>query len=172
MQRVEKLFSNDLLSRAAINQRNNNTSTGTFLSSYRLNAIVTVPIVVHIVLPNPYVVSDADVQSQIDRLNLDFAGVNGDSSNASAAFLALRGHSMIQFCLAKRTPGGQLTSGIERRTSATTSSPLNTEDPIKYQSMGGLDQWDPNSYLNLWIGNDDGSGEILGYAHFSRNYTC
>ena len=166
MQRLEKLFSNDLLSRANNNQRNANTNTGPFISSYRLNAVVTIPMVVHIVLPNPYVVTDADVQSQIDRLNLDFAGMNGDSSNASATFLALRGHSMIQFCLAKRTPGGQLTSGIERRTSTTTSSPLSTEDPIKYQSKGGLDQWDPNSYLNLWIGNDDGSGEILGYAHF------
>jgi hypothetical protein len=166
MQRLEKLFSNDLLSRAAINQRNNNTNTGTFLSTYRLNSIVTIPVVVHIVLPNPYVVTDADVQSQIDRLNLDFAGLNGDSSNASANFLALRGHSQIQFCLAKRTPGGQISSGIERRASVTTSSPLNTADPIKYQSMGGLDQWDPGSYLNLWIGDDDGSGEILGYAHF------
>jgi len=166
MQRIDKLFSNDLLSRAANNQRINNTNTGPAITTFRLNAIVTIPVVVHIVLPNPYVVSDEDVQAQIDRLNLDFAGMNGDSSNASATFLALRGHSLIQFCLAKRTPTGQLTSGIERRTSETTSKPLTSEDPIKYQSMGGLDQWDPASYLNLWIGDDEGAGDILGYAHF------
>jgi hypothetical protein len=166
MQRIEKLFSNDLLSRAANNQRTGNTNTGPAITSFRLNAVVTIPVVVHIVLPNPYVVSDADVQAQIDRLNLDFAGMNGDSSNASSTFLALRGHSLIQFCLAKRTPSGQLTSGIERRTSETKSKPLTSEDPIKYQSMGGLDQWDPSSYLNLWIGDDEGTGDILGYAHF------
>lgn len=166
MQRIEKLFSNDLLSRAANNQRTGNTNTGPAITSFRLNAVVTIPVVVHIVLPNPYVVSDADVQAQIDRLNLDFAGMNGDSSNASSTFLALRGHSLIQFCLAKRTPTGQLTSGIERRTSETKSKPLTSEDPIKYQSMGGLDQWDPSSYLNLWIGDDEGTGDILGYAHF------
>jgi hypothetical protein len=127
--------------------------------------IATVPVVVHIVLPNPFLVTDADIQAQIDRLNLDFSGLNPDSTNAEQ-FYGVRGHSQIQFCLAKRTPSGQLTSGIERRASSTGSLPLQANDPIKFTDQGGLDQWDPNSYLNLWVGTDASGNDVLGYAQF------
>jgi len=165
MQRVEKLIQNNVLTKAAPNSRTSNPPSGQVLSTYRLQAVVTVPVVVHIVLPNPYLVTDADVQAQIDRLNLDYAGINPDSTNAPAAFLALRGHSQIQFCLAKRTPDGRLTSGIERRVSSTGSNAFG-EDPIKFTAKGGLDQWDPASYLNLWVGDDVSGGDILGYSSF------
>jgi hypothetical protein len=39
---------------------------------------ITIPVVVHIVLPDPGDVSDAQVQEQIDVLNLDFRGENPD----------------------------------------------------------------------------------------------
>ncbi|MGN6401893.1 MAG: hypothetical protein ACTHMD_15655, partial [Flavisolibacter sp.] len=166
MQRAEKLNQMNLLTRSGTRQKAPTPSTPV-LSTYRLTSTVTVPVVVHIVLPNPFMVTDADVQAQIDRLNLDFSGLNPDSTNASVPFLARRGHSQIQFCLAKRTPGGQPTSGIERRISSVGSVASESEkDPIKYASMGGLDQWDPNAYLNLWVGIDDSGGDILGYAQF------
>jgi hypothetical protein len=133
--------------------------------NYRLETIATIPVVVHIVLPNPWLVTDADVQGQIDRLNLDFSGLNPDSTN-DGTFTSLRGHSLMQFCLAKRTPGGQLTNGIERRASSTGSNALLASDPIKFTASGGLDVWDPNSYLNLWVGVDVSGEGILGYAQF------
>ncbi|HYK54951.1 MAG TPA: M43 family zinc metalloprotease, partial [Flavisolibacter sp.] len=105
------------------------------------------------------------MQAQIDRLNLDFSGLNPDSTNAPSQFLAVRGHSQIRFCLAKRTPSGQLTSGIERKASVISFNPNADQDPIKFSSLGGLDQWDPSSYLNLWIGTDGGS-DVLGYSQF------
>ena len=86
---------------------------------YRTNAIQTIPVVFHIVLPNPFLVTDADIQAQVDRLNLDFSGLNPDSTNA-AAFYPIRGHSQIRFCLAKRDPNGNATNGIERRVSSIT----------------------------------------------------
>ncbi|MGN6163633.1 MAG: hypothetical protein ACTHOF_03755, partial [Flavisolibacter sp.] len=115
MQRAEKLNQMNLLTRNGTSQKKEPTPSTSVLSTYRLTSIVTIPVVVHIVLPNPFMVTDADVQAQIDRLNLDFSGFNPDSTNAPSQFLAVRGHSQIQFCLAKRTPGGQPTSGIERR---------------------------------------------------------
>ena len=167
MQRAEKLNQINLLTRNGNRQKENPNPSAPVLSTYRLTATVMVPVVVHIVLPNPFMVTDADVQAQIDRLNLDFSGLNPDSTNAPSQFLAVRGHSQIQFCLAKRTPGGQITSGIERRISSVGSIASDSEkDPIKYASTGGLDQWDPNAYLNLWVGNDDSGGDILGYAQF------
>ena len=166
MQRVERLLQHNPQLRTGANLRSGVTSpSGSILSAYRLNAIVTIPIVVHIVLPNPFLVTDADVQAQIDRLNLDFSGLNPDSTNAPSQFLAVRGHSQIRFCLAKRTPSGQLTSGIERKASVISFNPNADQDPIKFSSLGGMDQWDPSSYLNLWIGTDGGS-DVLGYSQF------
>ena len=49
--------------------------------------IINVPVIFHIVLPNPYLITDAVVQSQIDELNIDYAGLNADSTNAVAFFV-------------------------------------------------------------------------------------
>lgn len=165
MERVNAYILNASQTKTGVNRRSGSVITGSPLNNYRLNAVVYVPIVVHIVLPNPYIITDADVQAQIDRLNFDFSGLNDDSTNAPAEFLALRGHSKIQFCLAKRKPNGQVTSGIERRVSSVTSVPL-SRDPVKFSAEGGLDAWDPTAYLNLWIGADDNGGDVLGYAQF------
>jgi hypothetical protein len=166
MLRVDQLRHSHPQPNINIQNRKAEQTFGDHKSNFVLDAVVTVPVVVHIVLPYPYQISDADVQAQIDRLNLDFAGMNADSSNASAPFLAVRGHSRIQFCLAKRTPSGELTSGIERRASSIGSLPLRMEDPIKFADQGGLDPWDPELYLNLWVGKDASNNGVLGYAQF------
>ena len=59
---------------------------GSPLSMNTLTATVYVPVVVHIVLPNAFQVSEQDVQRQIDKLNEDYAGLNADSANIPAAF--------------------------------------------------------------------------------------
>ena len=115
----------------------------------RLQSIVNLPVVFHIVLANPYSITDARVQSQIDAMNRDFSGFNPDTTNLPAAFEAVRGHSSIRFVLAKRTPSGQLTNGIDRVFSTTTGNPDNVIDSIKRGSLGGADAWDPNSYINV-----------------------
>lgn len=135
----------------------------------RLQAIVNIPVVFHIVLNNPFIVTDGDVQAQVDRLNLDFSGLNPDSANVPSAFQAVRGHSQIRFVLAKRTPAGLPTNGIERRASATLYNQAATTDPIKFAAQGGLDAWDANEYLNIWIGT---GGGILGYATFPGTSTA
>jgi hypothetical protein len=130
----------------------------------RLTSVVYIPVVFHIVLPNPYVISDDAVKSQIDRMNIDFAGLNADSTNIPAAFQPLRGHSLIQFVLAKRTPAGALSNGIDRVSGTATGNPNNVTDSIKRTSMGGADAWDPNSYLNIWVGDLSGDQGVLGYT--------
>jgi hypothetical protein len=135
----------------------------------RLQAIVTIPVIFHVVLSNPFVVTDADLQAQINRLNLDYSGLNPDSTNIPAAFQAVRGHSQIRFTLARRTPAGQASSGIERKASSTAYDGT-SNDPIKASSQGGLDAWDASQYLNVWVGVGDGT--ILGYATFPGTSTA
>ena len=130
----------------------------------RLTSVVYIPVVFHIVLPNPYVITDEAVRSQIDRMNTDFAGLNADSTNIPAAFQSLRGHSLIQFVLAKRTPSGVLSNGIHRVSGTATGNPNNVTDSIKRASLGGADAWDPNSYLNIWVGDLSGDQGVLGYT--------
>lgn len=128
---------------------------------------VTIPIVFHVVLPAPQqaLLTDAMIMAQLTRLNLDYAGLNADSSNIPAEFQAVRGHSVIQFCLAKRTPAGFPATGIVRVVSATVSEGPSADDPVKSTARGGSDAWDPTKYFNVWLTNFDESGS-LGYASF------
>jgi len=127
---------------------------------------LVVPIVFHIVLSNPGVVTDAQIQAQLDTLNKDYAGNNGDSVHIPSYFKPLFGKSGIQFCLAKQTPNGEPTTGIERITT-TKSSFTNTDDGVKHASSGGADNWDPSSYFNVWICAL--ANGILGYATFPQS---
>ncbi|MDQ3278404.1 MAG: choice-of-anchor J domain-containing protein [Bacteroidota bacterium] len=163
MNRLQLYTSNLSATRSNTEGRTRTFSDSSNQRNFRLQAEVTIPVVVHVVLPNPYLVTDADVQAQIDRLNLDFSGLNPDSTNATG-FYNIRGHSRIRFCLARRTPDGKLTTGIERRSSNVGSNVDEMQDPIKYTARGGLDAWNTADYLNLWVGRDMTDQGILGYA--------
>lgn len=138
----------------AIRHNNINKRTG----------IITIPVVVHVVYNTAAQnISDAQIQSQIAVLNKDFRKLNPDVANTPAAFSGLAADAQIEFCLAKRDPAGNATTGITR-TQTTKTSFSDVGDYIKYNSQGGKDAWDRNQYLNLWVGNlSDG---LLGYAQF------
>lgn len=164
MLRVEKMFENDPELRKQAQQASTFPAATSKIN--RTNAILTIPVVVHVILPNPDFVTDADVQWQINKLNVDFSGLNPDSTNIPSEFQAVRGHSQIRFVLARRDPNGSLTSGIDRVRSSTGSNVNQSTDPIKRASMGGADVWNPNAYLNFWVGIDASGLGILGYAQF------
>lgn len=132
----------------------------------RGQAVVTIPVVVHIVLQNPNLVSDAQVQSQINVLNEDYDADNPDSVNIPGVWKSLFGDMRIQFCLAERTPDGNPTDGIDRVT--TNQTEFTDEDEafatVKHASSGGANAWDPSRYLNIWVCNL--SDNILGVGTF------
>ena len=145
------------------------TNKPTTFRPANVEGIINIPVIFHIVLPNPYIITDAVIQSQIDELNIDYAGLNADSTNA-VAFYPVRGHSSkIRFVLAKRTPDGSVSNGIDRVESSTSSNVNFATDPIKRASLGGADVWDPASYLNIWVGNDVSGKRLLGYAQFPQS---
>ncbi|HLP37796.1 M43 family zinc metalloprotease [Lacibacter sp.] len=130
----------------------------------RTNAIITIPVVVHVILANPSLVTDAQIQSQIDVLNADYGGLNADSVRIPAAFKSRFGKGNLRFCLAKRDPQGEATNGIVRVASTTLSDP-GEADPVKFTCEGGSDAWDASRYLNIWVCEmPDG---FLGYAYYA-----
>ncbi|HLF46916.1 MAG TPA: M43 family zinc metalloprotease [Chitinophagaceae bacterium] len=132
------------------------------LNLQRTAATINIPVVFHVVVSNQATVPDAMILAQLNRLNLDFAGLNADSANG-APFYSVRGHSKIQFCLAQRTPANISSNGIVRITSSVKSS-LSAGDPVKYTAQGGSSAWDTDKYINIWIANlPDG---FLGYGTF------
>ncbi|MDQ2769961.1 MAG: hypothetical protein M3Y54_05610, partial [Bacteroidota bacterium] len=124
---------------------------------------VTIPVVVHVLYSTASEnISDAQIQSQIAVLNEDYHKLNTDANKVPAPFAGLAADVGIQFVLAKRDPSGLATTGIERKSSTTSS--WGTADNIKKTSTGGLNAWPMGQYLNLWVGTIGGG--ILGYAQF------
>lgn len=129
-------------------------------------AAVTIPVVVHVVYKNATEnVSDAQIMSQIDALNRDYRKTNADFSLTPAAFQPLGADMDIAFCLASFDPNGNATTGITR-TSTIIQSFDHSNEP-KFTSTGGIENWDPAKYLNLWV--CDLTGGLLGYATFPTN---
>ncbi len=128
------------------------------------NMVITIPVVVNVLWRTAAEnISDAQIQSQLDVLNADFRLLNADAASTPNAFAPLIADCQINFCLAKRDPGGCPTSGIRRRQTNKTVFSSDIND-MKFESQGGLDAWDRDQYLNIWVCNMN--SDPLGYAQF------
>lgn len=130
-----------------------------------------IPVVVHILHngeSDPTNVSDAQVQGQIAVMNEDFRRLNADFSSVPADFSAIAGDSRIEFQLARRDPDCNPTNGITRQAAGKTFY-TSTLNDAKSTAAGGVDPWDTDKYLNIWVVPDlrkaSGAG-ILGYSSF------
>ncbi|MCW3127447.1 MAG: hypothetical protein JWO03_3105 [Bacteroidetes bacterium] len=147
--------------RAALEQFTQHYAASSVAQNHR--SVITIPVVVHVVYSNAAGnISDAQVQSQIARLNLDYHKMNADTANAPAVWDSLIADCNIQFCLAQRDPNGLPSNGIVRTSTTVTS--WSTNDNVKHTAQGGDDAWPAASYLNIWVCNL-GSG-LLGYSQF------
>lgn len=131
--------------------------------------VITIPVVVHVIHSGESVgsgtnISDAQISSQIDVLNEDFRRQNADTTNTPAGFQPVAGDAEIEFQLATLDPNGIATTGITR--TQTSSAPFNPNfDNMKSTTTDGVDVWDRNKYLNIWV-CDLGSSGVQGYAQF------
>ncbi|NOY48207.1 MAG: T9SS type A sorting domain-containing protein [Chlorobi bacterium] len=157
-----KAYENLIKRQIEINKTSINRSQGA--------VVYTIPVVVHVlhngepigVGPN---ISDAQVLSQIQVLNEDYrrmVGTRGFNTNPVGADVE------IEFCLAKQTPDGCPTTGIDRVNIGQngineTSLPnaLTQMDALKPSSI-----WDASRYMNMWSVAFNGGSGILGYAQF------
>ncbi len=159
----------------------NNTS-----SSKSMPNIITIPVVVHVIYKNSSQnISDAQIFSQIDILNEDFRMNNADASSVPSAFAGAAADCEIEFCLAVRDPNGNVTTGITR--TYTTTSSFSGYTSMKYSSTGGQDAWNTSDYLNIWVcnlasgllgfatfpgGNSSTDGVVCDYAYFGNTGTA
>ncbi len=117
--------------------------------SMRVSGTITIPVNVIVVYKTTQQnISDAQIQSQIDVLNLDYSKTNSDWSNTPSEFISLVSDVDIQFNLIN----------TERHQDNTTS--WGTNDAVK----SAYPPSNPTTTLNMWICNIGGG--ILGYAQF------
>ena len=128
----------------------------------RADIVVTIPVVFHVVYnTDAENISEEALLSQLEVLNADFRRMNTDAANTPDYFKPFAADTKIQFCLASVGPNGEPTSGITRTRTANGSFSYGS-DNVKFTSKGGMDIWDRDQYLNIWICNI--GNEILGYA--------
>ncbi|MBI2440584.1 MAG: VCBS repeat-containing protein [Lentisphaerae bacterium] len=114
--------------------------------------VITIPVVVHVVYnTSTQNITDAQIQSQITVLNLDFRRLNADAGNTRTNFQGIASDPEIEFQLATRDPNGNPTDGITRTFTSVTS--FYFDDAVKYDAQGGKDIWDRDRYLNIWVCN-------------------
>ena len=137
--------------------------------------IYVIPIVFHIVYNNDAEnLHDSVILNQIKTLNKNFRRKIADTTNTRNEFLDLVGDSRIEFVLAGTDPQGNAVTGITRTNTNIAyfgdtlpyGSGQNTEINqwvndhfydnlfrITQTSEGGIDPWDKDRYLNVWIGD-------------------
>ena len=125
--------------------------------------ITTIPVVVHVVYSAAAEnISDAQIKSQIDALNRDYAAKNTDRKKVPSVWKGLVTNTRIQFAMATVDPTGKATDGIVRVKTKRTS--FADDDHVKSKHTGGADAWPADRYLNLWVCTLGGG--LLGYAQF------
>jgi len=142
------------------------------LESARVQAIVTIPVVFHIIHTGQTVgtganISAAAIQQQLIQLNKDFGNQN-NSPYAVAADMEIR------FALATTDPSGNILvePGIDRINGSSagfgagpyTVGYANPANNALTNTIKPATIWDANRYLNIWVLNMESS--ILGIATF------
>ncbi|MEO0640287.1 MAG: M43 family zinc metalloprotease, partial [Bacteroidota bacterium] len=144
-------------------------------------------VVVHIVLPDPKVISDSDIREQIELLDHAF---NGTLPTINSLLDPLRVNSNIKFEIADNSYGGKAITrtyynGKKFLLNTSSSIPtgivgtiqgkrnIGTIERIKETKAGGHDPWDTERYLNIWVGdiasrNENGviNEDLVGFAHY------
>lgn len=131
-----------------------------------LQDTIVIPVVFHIVdsAKRQSWITDRTLYDQVEILNEAYGGrkVSKYKDVIPEEIYERRGSVPLKFALARRTPSGAPTSGIERRVHLTPD-----HISIKSTATGGLDAWDTDLYLNVWVGTFTGDDDgLLGVATF------
>ena len=144
------------------------------LTSAEKMDVVTIPIVFHVIHYGEPVgqesnISEAQIQSAVDGMNIQYRNLNPDGSKFDPDGTDLK----FEFCLAKRDPNGNTTNGIVRVDG--TSVPGYAQDGIVSGSnevqVKDLSRWPNDEYYNVWVvakidGQNPKGGGTKGYAYF------
>ena len=137
--------------------------------------IITIPVVIHVIhrvqdaVGSNTNIPNVQIEDQLLILNQDYSQTNPEFPNPPRnTFINNVGNPQIQFCLASIDPSGNPTTGITRTPTTNSEWDYNTQsNDMKQTTTGGIDNWDPLRYLNIWICKigSSGGGQTLGYAY-------
>jgi len=161
-------FANKSMTEIVKNASNENYSKS-------VDSIFVIPVVFHIVYNNGFEnIPDSVIQNQITVLNNSYRRMNPDTTNLRPIFQNIVGDAKIEFVLAQTDPEGNPTTGITRTYSEVEyfggilpyGSGQNQEitdwvnDSLFYNlfritndTLGGINPWDTDKYLNVWVGD-------------------
>jgi len=141
-----------------------------------------IPTVFHIVYNNDAQnLPDYVIESQMDVLNADFRRLNENANETREEFIPFAADVNIEFELASEDPLGNPTNGITHTYTSQSGFPYIsiwdiftgniTLDNVKSSATGGVDAWDTDRYLNIWVCNVEESflGQVLGFAYPPTN---
>lgn len=146
----------------------------------------TIPVVFHILYnQEQQQISNSQILSQLQVLNDDFTRNNSDANNTPSEFSSIAADTKISFCLAKRDPQNDTTSGITYTNTEVSSFSL-YDNRVFNDSLGGKDIWDPSKYLNIYVcdlsnalgfasfpgSNPIKDGVVIDYQNFGTNGTA
>lgn len=150
---------------AVIEEQKAVANSNTFNRTANTQTTYYIPVVVHVLLPNPALVTDAQIESQLLVLNQAYSGTNSDISLVPAWFQSVTSYGgSIQFCMAKRDPNGNSTNGIVR-VSTSSTFPSGGNHPSTASAS-----WNTQKYLNIWVCNMGNSG-VIGYSYLPGTFT-
>jgi hypothetical protein len=124
-------------------------------NAYRLDQTLYIPVIVHIVLPNPAQVTDTHIASQIKVLNDDFTKANAELANTN---VYLAGYSFANVANCK------IQFVVKQVIRKTATGTFGTNDAVKKSTSGGSNAVSGTTHLNMWV--CDLSSGLLGYAQF------
>lgn len=136
--------------------RTNQQQIEQFIEEFRTTKTpkkVQVPVVFHVLYANSEErISSEQIFSQLEALNRDFGKKDykiRHRADRLQGFSKIADDMLIEFCLAAETPEGEKTDGITY--TPITQGIWTDLDSMKFTELGGLDAWDPDQYLNVWI---------------------
>jgi len=135
--------------------------------------VYRIPVVFHVVWnEDSQNVPDEVIESQIEVLNEDFRRLNANADQTREIFLPFAADAQIEFYLAEVDPEGNPTNGITRTFTDRENfeldlfSEANTLDEVKFTATGGIEAWDTEHYMNIWVCNIYSIfGQIFGLAY-------
>ena len=124
------------------------------MTDEQLPVTVEIPIVVHVVWNDSVEnLHDSIIHQQIEVLNRDFTLSNTDTSILTDTLKLLPGNFGITFNLI----------AINRKYTQNPAFSY-TDNAVKFDSLGGIDAWDTENYMNIWV--CDLWAGLLGYSQF------
>ena len=156
----EDISLKDKLEQVDVFTRERTNSPGSTQRVNGIPAIITVPVVFHILYHTPdQNIGRATLDRLIAALNRDFNKRNADTTNIPSVFKPYATSMGFEFKIATMDPRGVGTTGVVRK-----YTPIDywmSDDKMKFSESYGDDAWDSKSYLNIWICN---MKDVLGYS--------